>query len=255
MAELITGPDGAVVDGVLRLGADGVISAAGYAVTTTRTPHGLRYDVQTPTGDHLSWTPSRVAQPAHAQAGPAQAGLAQTAPVGVQRTLVLGGARSGKSTEAERLLAGHPDTVYVATGGDGSADPEWAERIALHRSRRPASWGLVETIDLVPLLETAGPPLLIDCFTLWLSRTMDACEVWTDHSRAAEVEKRIEQLADAWSATSRLVVAVSNEVGSGVVPADAGTRLYRDLMGRVNATLARRSETVLWCVAGRTVAL
>ncbi|WP_328322321.1 bifunctional adenosylcobinamide kinase/adenosylcobinamide-phosphate guanylyltransferase [Kribbella sp. NBC_00382] len=233
MAELITGPDGAVVDGVLRLGADGVVAAAGYEVTTTRTVSGLRYDVLTPAGEQLSWT----------------------APMAAQRMLVLGGARSGKSTEAERLLADHADTIYVATGGDGSADPEWAERIALHRSRRPASWGLVETIDLVPLLETAGPPLLIDCFTLWLARTMDECEVWSDYSRAAEVEKRIERLADAWSATTRLVVAVSNEVGSGVVPADAGTRLYRDLMGRVNATLARRSETVLWCVAGRTVAL
>jgi adenosylcobinamide kinase/adenosylcobinamide-phosphate guanylyltransferase len=233
MAELITGPDGAVVDGVLRLGADGIVAAAGYEVTTTRTTRGLRYDVLTPTGEQLSWT----------------------APAMAQRTLVLGGARSGKSTEAERLLADHPDTLYVATGGDGSADPEWAERIALHRSRRPVSWGLAETIDLVPLLETAGPPLLIDCFTLWLSRTMDACEVWTDPSRAAEVEKRIEQLADAWSRTPRLVVAVSNEVGSGVVPADAGTRLYRDLMGRVNATLARRSETVMWCVAGRTITL
>lgn len=233
MAELITGPDGAVVDGVLRLGANGVIAAAGYEVTTTRTTRGLRYDVLTPAGEQLSWTALGAAQ----------------------RTLVLGGARSGKSTEAERLLADHPDTLYVATGGDGSADPEWAERIALHRSRRPASWGLAETIDLVPLLETPGPPLLIDCLTLWLSRTMDTCEVWADHSRAAEVEKRIEQLADAWSRTPRLVVAVSNEVGAGVVPADAGTRLYRDLMGRVNATLARRSETVLWCVAGRTVAL
>jgi adenosylcobinamide kinase/adenosylcobinamide-phosphate guanylyltransferase len=233
MAELVTGPDGAVVDGVLHLGADGNVTVAGYEVTTTRTARGLRYDVLTPDGEQLSWT----------------------APVAAQRTLVLGGARSGKSTEAERLLADHADTVYVATGGDGSSDPEWAERIALHRSRRPASWGLVETIDLVPLLETAGPPLLIDCFTLWLSRTMDACAVWDDHSRAAEVEKRIEQLADAWSRTPRLVVAVSNEVGAGVVPADAGSRLYRDLMGRVNATLARRSETVLWCVAGRTVTL
>jgi adenosylcobinamide kinase/adenosylcobinamide-phosphate guanylyltransferase len=241
MAELTTGPDGAVVDGVLRLGADGIVAAAGYEVTTTRTARGLRYDVLTPAGEQLSWTAPLAT-------------LAQS-PLGAARILVLGGARSGKSTEAERLLADHPDTLYVATGGDGSADPEWAERIALHRSRRPASWGLAETIDLVPLLETPGPPLLIDCLTLWLSRTMDACEVWTDHSRAAEVEKRIEQLADAWSATSRLVVAVSNEVGSGVVPADAGTRLYRDLMGRVNATLARRSETVLWCVAGRTVAL
>ena len=240
MAELITGPDGAVVDGVLRLGADGVVAATGYEVTTTRTTNGLRYDVLTPAGERLSWT-APVA--------------GKAAPLAGQRTLVLGGARSGKSTAAERLLADHADTVYVATGGDGSADPEWAERIALHRSRRPASWGLVETIDLVPLLEAAGPPLLIDCFTLWLSRTMDECDVWSDHSRAAEVEKRIEHLADAWSATTRLVVAVSNEVGSGVVPADAGTRLYRDLMGRVNATLAKRSETVLWCVAGRTVAL
>jgi adenosylcobinamide kinase / adenosylcobinamide-phosphate guanylyltransferase len=233
MAELITGPNGAVVDGVLHLGADGAVTAAGYEVTTTKTPSGLRYDVLTPAGEQLSWT----------------------APAEAQRTLVLGGARSGKSTEAERLLTGHADTVYVATGGDGSADAEWAERIALHRSRRPASWGLVETIDLVPLLETAGPPLLIDCFTLWLARTMDECDVWSDHSRAAEVEKRIERLADAWSRTPRLVVAVSNEVGSGMVPADAGTRLFRDLMGRVNATLARRSETVLWCVAGRTITL
>jgi adenosylcobinamide kinase / adenosylcobinamide-phosphate guanylyltransferase len=233
VAELITGPDGAVVDGVLRLGLDGVVAAAGYEVTTTRTAAGLRYDVLTPSGEQVSWT----------------------APVAAQRTLVLGGARSGKSTEAERVLADHPDTLYVATGGDGSTDAEWAERIALHRSRRPASWGLAETIDLVPLLQAPGPPLLIDCLTLWLSRTMDACEVWADHSRAAEVEQRIEQLAEAWSRTTRLVVAVSNEVGSGVVPADAGTRLYRDLMGRVNATLARRSESVLWCVAGRTVAL
>jgi adenosylcobinamide kinase / adenosylcobinamide-phosphate guanylyltransferase len=234
MAELVTGPDGAVVDGVLRLGADGSVAVEGYEVTTTRTPNGLRYDIRTPDGEHLSWTaPTRPAQ----------------------RTLVLGGARSGKSTEAERLMAAHPDTVYVATGGDGATDPEWAERIARHRERRPASWGLAETIDLVPLLESAGPPLLIDCLTLWLARVMDECDVWADHTRAKEVENRIEQLADAWSRTRRIVVAVSNEVGSGVVPADAGTRLYRDLMGRVNATIARRSDSVLWCVAGRTVAL
>ena len=175
--------------------------------------------------------------------------------MGAQRTLILGGARSGKSTEAEQLMAGYPDTVYVATGGDGSADPEWAERITRHRERRPASWGLVETIDLVPLLQTPGPPLLIDCLTLWLSRTMDDCEVWDDLSRATAVEKRIEELAAAWTATPRLVVAVSNDVGSGVVPADAGTRLFRDLMGRVNTTISHHSDSVLWCIAGRTVAL
>lgn len=233
MAELVTGPDGAVVDGVLQLGVDGAVAVAGYEVSTFRTPHGLRYDVLTPDGEVVSWT----------------------APVTARRTLILGGARSGKSTEAERLMADHADTVYVATGGDGSSDPEWAERITRHRERRPASWGLVETIDLVPLLQNSGPPLLIDCLTLWLARTMDECAVWDDLSRAAAVEKRIEDLATAWTTTPRLVVAVSNDVGSGVVPADAGTRLFRDLMGRVNTTISHHSDTVLWSVAGRTVAL
>ncbi|WP_112240156.1 bifunctional adenosylcobinamide kinase/adenosylcobinamide-phosphate guanylyltransferase [Kribbella monticola] len=235
MAELVTGPDGAVVDGVLRLGVDGIVAVEGYEVTTSRTPNGLRYDVRTPDGERLAWT------------APITSG---------HRTLVLGGARSGKSTEAERLLRDHLDTVYVATGYTGTPDdPEWAERIAKHRSRRPASWGLVETVDLVPLLASDGPPLLIDCLTLWLARVMDDCEVWSDHARVSEVERRIDQLAAAWSATPRLVVAVSNEVGSGVVPADAGTRLYRDLMGRLNATIAHRSDNVLWCVAGRTIPL
>lgn len=234
MAELVTGHDGALVDGVLRLGADGHVGVAGYRVETTRTARGLRYDVRTPDGDELSWTAQRV---------PAQ------------RTLILGGARSGKSTEAERLLADHPDTLYVATGGDGSSDPEWAERIARHRARRPAGWGCVETIDLVPLLQASGPPLLVDCLTLWLSRTMDVCDVWEQPARAAQVETRIEELAATWSSTPRLVVAVSNEVGSGVVPATASGRLFRDLMGRLNTTISHRADAVLWCVAGRVTQL
>ncbi|TCO52100.1 adenosylcobinamide kinase /adenosylcobinamide-phosphate guanylyltransferase [Kribbella antiqua] len=172
-----------------------------------------------------------------------------------QRTLILGGARSGKSIAAERLLAGEPEVLYVATGGDDSGNAEWASRIALHQARRPESWGLAETIDLVPLLDSPGPPLLIDCLTLWLSRTMDSLDVWADLSRAGLVEERIALLAEAWSRTSRLVVAVSNDIGSGVVPADAGTRLFRDLMGRLNTAISLRSDTVLWTVAGRTLPL
>ncbi|MEU0096192.1 bifunctional adenosylcobinamide kinase/adenosylcobinamide-phosphate guanylyltransferase [Kribbella sp. NPDC006257] len=233
MAELVTGPDGAVVDGVLRLGADGVVAVDGYEVSTTRTSRGLRYDIRTPDGDQLSWT--APAAPGH-------------------RTLVLGGARSGKSSTAEQLMTS-PDTVYVATGYSSADDPEWADRIAKHRAQRPPTWALEETIDLVPLLESPGPPLLIDCLTLWLARVMDESEVWADHTRVTEVEARIDQLAAAWSHTPRTVVAVSNEIGSGVVPADAGTRLYRDLMGRLNATISRHSTTVLWCVAGRTITL
>jgi adenosylcobinamide kinase/adenosylcobinamide-phosphate guanylyltransferase len=172
-----------------------------------------------------------------------------------QRTLILGGARSGKSVAAERLLAAEPEVLYVATGGDGSSDPEWADRIAKHRARRPPSWDLAETIDLVPLLESPGPPMLIDCLTLWLSRTMDALELWADLSRAGLVEQEISRLSGAWTRARRTVVAVSNDVGSGVVPADPGTRLFRDLMGRLNTTISLHSDTVLWTIAGRTVPL
>ncbi|WP_427894933.1 bifunctional adenosylcobinamide kinase/adenosylcobinamide-phosphate guanylyltransferase [Kribbella sp. GL6] len=171
------------------------------------------------------------------------------------RTLVLGGARSGKSIAAERLLADVPDVVYVATGGDDAGSAEWADRVAKHRSRRPASWGLAETIDLVPLLETPGPPLLIDCLTLWLSRTMDALQVWESLGRADVVEQQITRLAGAWSSTPRRVVAVSNDVGSGIVPADPATRLFRDLMGRLNTTISLASTQVLWTIAGRTIPL
>jgi adenosylcobinamide kinase / adenosylcobinamide-phosphate guanylyltransferase len=179
------------------------------------------------------------------------------------RTLVLGGARSGKSIAAERLLADVPDVVYVATGGTDSGNAEWAERVAKHQARRPATWGLAETIDLVPLLETPGPPLLIDCLTLWLSRTMDALQVWETLGHAAAVEEqttaRLEQeitrLADAWQSTPRRLVAVSNDVGSGIVPADPGTRLFRDQMGRLNTTISLASTQVLWTIAGRTLPL
>lgn len=171
------------------------------------------------------------------------------------RTLILGGARSGKSVAAERLLSAVPDVLYVATGGHDSGDAEWAARVAKHQARRPASWGLAETIDLVSLLESPGPPLLIDCLTLWLSRTMDTTNVWSDLGRAELVEQQIAELADAWSATARRVVAVSNDVGSGIVPADPGTRLFRDLMGRLNTTISLSSDQVLWTIAGRTIPL
>jgi adenosylcobinamide kinase / adenosylcobinamide-phosphate guanylyltransferase len=233
VAELVTGPDGAVVDGVLRLGPDGHVDAAGYTVRATHTPDGLRYDVTTPGGERLSWTAPRTAR----------------------RILVLGGARSGKSTEAERLLAGRDDVLYVATGGDGDGDPAWAERIARHRARRPATWGLTETIDLVPLLTTDGPPLLIDCLTLWLTRTMDACEVWTDPTRVTEVERHMTGLAEAWSSSAREVIAVSNDVGAGVVPGTASGVVFRDLMGRLNTAVAHRADQVLWCLAGRVTVL
>ena len=84
---------------------------------------------------------------------------------------------------------------------------------------------------------------------------MDALDIWSDLSRAGLVDQAIESLAEAWSGTGRTVVAVSNDVGSGVVPADPGTRLFRDLMGRLNTTISLNSDQVLWTIAGRTLPL
>ncbi|MEV5984044.1 bifunctional adenosylcobinamide kinase/adenosylcobinamide-phosphate guanylyltransferase [Streptomyces sp. NPDC052051] len=176
-----------------------------------------------------------------------------------RRTLVLGGARSGKSVEAERRLAAFPDVRYVATGGSRSGDTEWAERVAAHRDRRPGSWHTCETCDLVPLLAEDGPPLLIDCLSLWLTDAMDAVGAWDDAEWAGGGERalraRVTELATAVRHTRRTVVAVSNEVGSGIVPATPSGRRYRDELGRLNAAFAAECEQVLLVVAGQALAL
>ncbi|MFD4635467.1 bifunctional adenosylcobinamide kinase/adenosylcobinamide-phosphate guanylyltransferase [Streptomyces sp. NPDC058284] len=176
-----------------------------------------------------------------------------------RRTLVLGGARSGKSVEAERRLEAFPDVLYVATGGTRSGDTEWARRVSVHRERRPGSWRTAETCDLVPLLAQDGPPLLIDCLSLWLTHVMDEVKAWDDAEWAGGGERalrgRVAELADAVRATRRTVVAVSNEVGSGIVPATASGRRYRDELGRLNATFAAECEHVLLLVAGQAVLL
>ncbi|GGV61592.1 MULTISPECIES: bifunctional adenosylcobinamide kinase/adenosylcobinamide-phosphate guanylyltransferase [Streptomyces] len=176
-----------------------------------------------------------------------------------RRTLVLGGARSGKSAEAERRLESFPGVVYVATGGTRGGDTEWAARVAAHRERRPGSWRTVETCDLVPLLAENGPPLLIDCLSLWLTDAMDAVGAWDDAEWAGGGEKalreRVATLTEAVRATRRTVVAVSNEVGSGIVPATASGRRYRDELGRLNAAFAAECEQVLLVVAGQALML
>ncbi|GHJ03660.1 adenosylcobinamide kinase/adenosylcobinamide phosphate guanyltransferase [Streptomyces olivaceus] len=176
-----------------------------------------------------------------------------------RRTLVLGGARSGKSVEAERRLESFPDVLYVATGGTRGGDTEWAARVCAHRERRPGSWRTAETCDLVPLLEDAGPPLLVDCLSLWLTDAMDAVGAWDDAEWADGGERalrdRMRELTEAVRATRRTLVAVSNEVGSGIVPATASGRRYRDELGRLNAAFAAECEQVLLVVAGRALVL
>ncbi len=181
-------------------------------------------------------------------------------PERAHRTLVLGGARSGKSREAERCLADAPDVVYVATSYpvDG-ADPEWTDRVSRHRAQRPDRWRTLETLDLVALLEQPGPPLLVDCLTLWLTRVMDAHDAWNDAAWAGGAEQAVTEevaaLVTAWRTTPRRVVAVSNEVGQGMVPGTAALRRFRDAMGRLNAALAAETEDVRLVSAGRVQTL
>lgn len=165
------------------------------------------------------------------------------------RTLVLGGVRSGKSALAEQLLAAHPQVTYVATGGTRTGDAEWQQRVELHRTRRPASWSTVETTELTSCLRCADGALLIDCLGTWLTALLDQHRVWEGGS-LAPVEAAVEELLVAWRASCFPLVAVSNEVGSGVVPATPSGRLFRDLLGRLNARVAAESETVLLTVAG-----
>jgi adenosylcobinamide kinase/adenosylcobinamide-phosphate guanylyltransferase len=177
----------------------------------------------------------------------------------VMRTLVIGGARSGKSREAERLLAAEPEVTYVATAYPADHDDEWAERVRLHRQSRPSHWHTLETLDLVPLLQDDGEPLLVDCLTLWLTRVMDRHDAWSDDAWAGTAEKavgdEVDALVEAWRRTRRRVVAVTNEVGQGVVPESASGRRFRDVMGRLNAAMAAETEDVRWCVAGRVTSL
>jgi adenosylcobinamide kinase / adenosylcobinamide-phosphate guanylyltransferase len=167
--------------------------------------------------------------------------------------LVLGGARSGKSVTAERLLAVRDQVEYVATGATpDAADPDWADRVRLHRQRRPAHWTTLETLDLECVL--AGPgaaPVLVDCLSTWLARVMDQAGLWDDQPGADEsLARRVDGLLDAWRSTRRHVVAVSNEVGSGVVPGTASGVRFRDELGILNARVAAECEQVWLCTAG-----
>jgi adenosylcobinamide kinase / adenosylcobinamide-phosphate guanylyltransferase len=181
-------------------------------------------------------------------------------------TLVLGGARSGKSERAELRLAGEADVTYVAAGGpiagdSGAGDPEWAARMAVHRARRPAWWRTAETTDLAGVLGAAPGSmrrraLLIDGIGTWLAAVMDECGAWDGSAASAErLAGRVAGLIGAWRQTAARVVAVSDETGLGVVPATPAGRRFRDELGRLNQALAAESEETELVVAGRVLPL
>ncbi|WP_283133809.1 bifunctional adenosylcobinamide kinase/adenosylcobinamide-phosphate guanylyltransferase [Rhizohabitans arisaemae] len=168
-----------------------------------------------------------------------------------RRTLILGGSRSGKSAEAELRLLAEPRVVYVATGRTGDDDPRWRARVEAHRARRPAHWETVETTDLVPLLRESAGPLLVDGLGTWVTAVFDRYGGWD----GADCSTRLAELVEAWRNSAARVVAVSDEVGLGVVPSTASGGLFRDALGRLNQRLAAESEETALVVAGKVVEL
>lgn len=156
-------------------------------------------------------------------------------------TLVLGGARSGKSRHAEALIESGPGPwLYLATAQ--AWDDEMRERIALHRERRPAGWTTQDVPrDLPQAVAAARGPVLVDCLTLWLTNLMLA-------------ESDLAAATDALLAACRQapgpLVLVGNEVGLGIVPDNALARRFRDEAGRLHQRLAGEADRVVFMVAG-----
>ena len=162
-------------------------------------------------------------------------------------TLVIGGARSGKSRYAEGLIAAQlPPWIYVATAEAG--DHEMLARIRAHRKRRGAHWRTIEAPrELVAALTANhGGPVLVDCLTLWLSNVMLA---------EMNVELEIETLDAALAAAAAPIVLVANEVGLGIVPEFPLGRRFRDLQGILNQRMAARADRVILMVAGLPLAV
>jgi adenosylcobinamide kinase/adenosylcobinamide-phosphate guanylyltransferase len=177
--------------------------------------------------------------------------LGTVAPV---RTLILGGVRSGKSVHAEAMLAGQARVTYLAAGGLRDGDPEWTERVERHRSRRPTGWQTIESSDVATELGRAEVPVLLDCLGTWLAARLDRHDGWGGGPLDA-VHDDIDALLHAWRRCPVPVVAVSNEVGSGVVPDTFSGRLFRDQLGILNARIAAECDRVVFMVAGVAVPL
>ena len=156
-------------------------------------------------------------------------------------TLVLGGARSGKSELAERLVARLPMPItYVATGV--ASDPDIAARIAAHRARRPATWATAEPADLVAAVADVTGTLLVDALGAWVARA---------DGFAVDVDGLLAALTGRTGDT----VVVSDEVGLGVHPSTEAGRRFRDALGVLNGRVAEVAGDVLLVVAGRALPL
>lgn len=164
-------------------------------------------------------------------------------------TLLLGGARSGKSALAVRMAhSWEPPVAFVATAVAG--DPDMAARIDRHREERPATWACVEEpLDLGgALAREPGAAVVVDCLTVWVANLLE-------RGTAAEAIAEAERVAGLADARERPTVVVSNEVGLGVHPETRAGREFRDVLGRVNAIWAAAADDVRLLVAGMELEL
>lgn len=177
-----------------------------------------------------------------------------------QRQLFLGGARSGKSALAEQAAAASGlDVVYVATAEVGQAQVgdvqdgsgSMAQRIALHQQRRPKHWLLVEQpltlSQTLAQLDQRPVCVLVDCLTLWLSNHLCAAN--------ADLDALLDELVEQVTSTQHMLILVSNEVGSGIVPMGVLSRQFQDYSGLMNQRLAQVCDSVTLAVAGLPLSL
>jgi adenosylcobinamide kinase/adenosylcobinamide-phosphate guanylyltransferase len=170
-----------------------------------------------------------------------------------QLTLVLGGVRSGKSRIAEQLAAASPPVTYLATAQAG--DEEMTRRIARHQQRRgryTPPWQTVEEPwDVVPAVAThaAEGCILLECLTLWLTNLLVGLPGRPGRSDE-EILAEVTALAEAVPAGRARLIVVSNEVGFGILPANALARRFGDLLGEANQRLAAAATEVYACLAG-----
>jgi adenosylcobinamide kinase/adenosylcobinamide-phosphate guanylyltransferase len=162
----------------------------------------------------------------------------------VTLVVLLGGARSGKSARAVQLAADAATPVVFVATGEGR-DEEMADRIDAHRRERPAEWTTIEEpLELRAALAEApaDSTVIVDCLSLWVANVLE---------RGGEPD----DVAPLAASRPGLTIAVSNEVGLGIVPANELARRFRDVLGRVNAAWVAASDEAFLCVAGRTIAL
>lgn len=175
--------------------------------------------------------------------------------MGRRLTLILGGARSGKSTYAQKLAAERGRKVLFVATASAAGDPEMKARIDAHRAKRPSDWRTLEVQARVgAAIQAEGGSyevVLIDCLTLLADSVLGALSVGTtEDATTAALTAELDDLLSAFETSKSDWIVVSNEVGLGVVPAYPSGRLYRDALGRIHQRLAERADEVLFMMAG-----